>query len=421
MTNWYLPDGLVYRKGRLRAESVLVLGGQIAAFGAAADRLRAESTEKIRDFSAKGFLICRGFIDFHTHLREPGFEAKGDIASETKAAAAGGFTSVCPMPNTNPPLDSVAELKKLEGLIAAKARVKVHPIAALTKGRQGAELVDYAAFKKHGVHLFSDDGDPLEDDLACLAFQKVHEAGGILINHLEDKSLVQRGFFYEEIPPESEYSMLARDLKLAAQTNCPYHAAHLSCAESVELIETAKKQGVPVTAEVTPHHLTLTFEDIKKPWGHFQMKPPLRQRKDRAALVQGLAAGTVDLVATDHAPHGEEKEKGLYPTSPFGVTGLETAFPVLYTKLVLAGKLTLERLLAALTAAPAALLNEPPGLAPGMDADLVVLDLQAERAVGEKGYYSKGTNSPFAGEALRGWPVLTLVSGKERYSAVNGA
>ena len=416
MGNWYLPNGLVYRESHLKRESVLILDGHVVAFGEKADELRSHFVGEVKDFDAKNKIISRGFVDLHVHLREPGFEAKETILTGTQGAAYGGFTNICAMPNTNPPLDTVERLLNLQERIAKTAQVKVHPIATLTKNRQGQDMINYAAFGEKGVFLFSDDGDPLEQHIAQEVFREVQKVGGILINHFEDKSLIQEGFFYEQIPPESEYLMLKRDLKLVRETGCRYHAAHLSCAEAVELIAQAKTQGLPVTAEVTPHHLTLTYEDIKEPKGHFQMKPPLRAERDRQALVDGLRTGVIDCVATDHAPHGREKEHALYEGSPFGVTGLETAFPVLYSNLVLTKQLSLERLLISLTSAPAQLLGVTPELSLGAEGDLVVLDLNRIKMVGVDGFRSKGTNSPYTGQFLQGWPVLTLVDGEERYS-----
>lgn len=415
MANWYLHSGLVYRHHTIQQESLLVLGGIVAAFGVAADQARKLFNGPIRDVDARGQVISRGFIDLHTHLREPGFESKETIASGTEAAVAGGFTMVCPMPNTHPPLDSMGALNDLGRRIQESARCKVRPIAALTARRKGKKTVDYKAFQMRGIGLFSDDGDPLEEKISEEVFLGVKEAGGIVINHLEDKALVGEGFFYGQIPPASEHLMLQRDLELVRKTRCRYHVAHVSAWQTVELIARAKGEGLPVTAEVTPHHLTLTCEDIREPQGHFQMKPPLRTEKDRQSLVEALGNGIIDVIATDHAPHGIEKEGGLFPGSPFGVTGLETAFPALYTRLVLPGQLSLERLLEGLTSAPASLLGVAGELQVGAKADVVVLNLGLERLVNKDQFRSKGTNSPYIGQRLLGWSSLTLVDGEEVY------
>lgn len=416
MANWYLHDGTVYYSNRIVHTNILILGGMVVALGDAADEARQLFDGPIRDYDAGGQLISPGFIDLHTHLREPGFEGKESIQSGTEAAVAGGFTTVCPMPNTNPSLDSLDVLDDLNRRIARDACCNVRPIAALTEGRRGKKIVDYASFQTRGVRLFSDDGDPLEDSIAEQVFLSVGQIDGVVVNHLEDKALVGEGFFCEHIPPESEYLMLQRDLEYVRKTRCRYHVAHVSAWQTVELLAHAKAEGLPVTAEVTPHHLTLTRDDVKEPWGHFQMKPPLRTTKDRQALVDALKSGVIDIVATDHAPHGREKQDGLIEGSPFGVTGLETTFAALYTKLVLTGDLPLERLLYCLTAAPGFLLGVEAELTIGSSADLVVLDLGLKKEVTRDQFKSKGTNSPYIGETLQGWPRLTLCAGEAVFS-----
>lgn len=417
MVNWFLHSGLVYRDNQLRKEALLIVDGKVVAFGKEAQELRGNFSEEISDFNASNCVISRGFIDLHVHLREPGFENKETIMTGSQAAAAGGFTSIYAMPNTNPTIDNIERLQHFNQLVADSGQVKVKPIGALTKNRAGTELYDYNPLVKAGIKFFSDDGDPIESDLVLTAMENLARLDGVLINHLEDKSLTRAGLFHEALPPESEYKMLERDLEWVAKTNCRYHAAHLSCAESVRLIAQAKKQGLPVTAEVTPHQLVLTHQDIKFPEGHFQMKPPLRTPADRLALIEGVNSGVIDIIATDHAPHGTEKQDGLTKNSPFGVTGLETAFPVLYTKLVLAGEMSLAKLLEALTIAPAKITNESLGLRQGELADLVVVNLEQTRTVDPNKFFSKGTNSPFNGQEFQGWPVLTLVNGYACYQA----
>lgn len=416
MNNWFLHNGLVYHDNALVKADVLVVAGEIVAVGADAHSKWLQSTYKIQDFDATDYIISPGFIDLHTHLREPGFESKETITTGTQAAAAGGFTTVFAMPNTNPVLDSLEHLAALNELIAKSACVKVKPIAALTRDRVGVELNNYAGFIQQGINFFSDDGDPLSADVAQVVMEQLAELGGVVINHLEDKTLVGSGFFAAAIPPESEYLMLLRDLEIVAKTGCRYHAAHLSCAQSVDIVAKAKAQGLPVTAEVTPHQLTLTTKDIKHPEGYFQMKPPLRSTQDRMALIKGVRDGVIDVIATDHAPHGREKVTGLYAGSPFGVTGLETAFSVLYTQLVLQGELSLERLLQALTTAPGEITGLPAEIKVGNPADIVVLNLQKLRTVEDEQFFSKGTNSPYVGAELQGWPIMTLVNGEARYT-----
>jgi dihydroorotase len=417
LKNWYLPNGLIYKNGSLLQQALLIIDGKISAFGVQADKGYRIVADEVQVFDAKDCVISRGFIDLHVHLREPGGETKETIATGSKAAARGGFTSVYAMPNTNPALDSLELLHSFQKL-TEKASVRVHPVACLSKQRQGEEVVDYESLAKAGVKLFSDDGDAATEEIIVESMTELAKSNSVFINHLEDKSMTEGGQFHDDIPPESEYLMLARDLKIVAQTGCHYHAAHLSCAQSVELIRQAKSNGLPVTAEVTPHHLLLTYEDIKGPIGNYMMKPPLRTSLDRNALIDGLADGTIDCIATDHAPHGNEKDGELSPQSPFGVTGLETAFAALYTGLVLTRRLSLLRLLEALTVSPAKICNEQEHLAIGEPADIVVINLKKQDAIKKDEFFSKGTNSPFINQKFTGWPVLTLVAGEERYNGI---
>lgn len=414
MKNWYLPHGLVYRDGSFMQEALLIKDGVVAAFGAKAEQEYILLRDQVRIFDAKDCVISRGFIDLHVHLREPGGETKETVLTGSKAAARGGFTSIYAMPNTNPALDSIQQLYDFQKR-AKKAYVHVHPVACLSKNRQGREPVDYESLTQAGVKIFSDDGDSATDEILVQSMAELAKTNGVFSNHLEIKTMTKGGLFHEDIPPASEYEMLERDLKIVEKTGCRYHAAHLSCKQSVELIREAKANGLPVTAEVTPHHLLLTYEDIKEPKGYYQMKPPLRTSDDRDSLIAGLADGTIDCIATDHAPHGQEKDGVFGPNSPFGITGLETAFAALYTGLVLTNRLSLLRLLEALTYSPAQICNEFDGLAIGSPADVVVVNLKKQNKISKEEFFSKGTNSPFTNQELTGWPVLTLISGEERY------
>lgn len=414
MKNWYLPHGLVYRDGALMQEALLIKNGVIAAFGAQAEQECILLGDQVQIFDAKDCVISRGFIDLHVHLREPGGETKETVLTGSRAAARGGFTSIYAMPNTNPALDSMEQLCDFKKRVE-NAYVRVHPIACLSKNRQGKELIDYDSLCKAGVKIYSDDGDPATDEILLQSMTALAKTKGVFSNHLEDKMMTKGGFFHKDIPAASEYEMLERDLKIVAQTGCRYHAAHLSCKQSVELIREAKAKGLPVTAEVTPHHLLLTCDDIKEPKGYYQMKPPLRTTDDRDALIKGLVDGTIDCIATDHAPHGQEKDEGFGPQSPFGITGLETAFASLYTGLVLTKRVSLLRLLEALTSGPAHICNEIADLAIGSPADVVVVNLKKQGKIRKGEFYSKGSNSPFTNQEFTGWPVLTLISGEERY------
>ena len=413
MKSWLLRKGMVFRGERLVRSDVLVVEGEVAAIS---PDLTVDTAGElgIEEIDASDCLILPGFIDLHVHLREPGFTDKETVATGTEAAAAGGFTTVFAMPNTQPPLDSEAEVAAFSALCRRDQRISVLPIATATRGRRGTEPVDAAGLRSAGVLFFSDDGDGVPDDAIERVMQTIAAVDGIFINHCEYPA-VTNARFHPQLPKEAEFKMLERDLAYVSTTGCRYHVPHVSCSESVELIRMAKERGLPVTAEVTPHHLLLTADDVRPPTGHFQMKPPLRTEADRQALLEGLRTGTIDTIATDHAPHGTEKECDDGSTQPFGVTGLETAFPALYTELVLPGVLSLETLICALTVGPAIVSGHNCSLVPGCVADLTVIDLIRTRSVCREAFYSRGTNSPFIGCVFRGWPILTLFQGKTAY------
>ncbi len=409
MNSWFLHNALIFRHGQLRAGSILIEDGRITEFSP------VDVPPSIRKVDLQGRLVSRGFVDLHTHLREPGGSSKETLQTAAAAAARGGFTTVTAMPNTTPTMDCNQSVEALRRTVS-ELGVKVEIAGAATVGRQGKEPVFLPALKEAGVWMVTDDGDPIEAGVMPVLLRAAAEQGMVVANHLEDPSLHGSGAFAPDMPPESEWGMLQRDLEWVKQTGCRYHAQHLSCAESVALVAEAKEQGLPVTCEVTPHHLALDTGHIGAPMGHYQMKPPLRTSADRRALVEGLATGVIDCVATDHAPHGVEKEGHWEPGMPFGVTGLETAFPVLFTELVLPGWLTLERLLQSLTEEPARIADIEPQLAVGQPADVVVIDLHGEQTVRTEDFASLGTNNPFVGRVLKGWPVLTLVDGMEVFS-----
>ncbi len=367
-------------------------------------------------------LVTAGFVDLHTHLREPGYAHKETVASGTLAAARGGFTHVVAMPNTQPVIDSVPHLDVLNSIIAARAAVAVTPAGAMTKGRKGFQPADIAALAAQGVRIFTDDGDGVADARILEEVMLHAKAAGVVVaQHCEQPGL--RGVFHQdaasrfgtaEYPPCAETALLERDLELVSQVGCRYHAMHLSTAASVQLIRQAKKAGLPVTAEVTPHHLTLAADDIKEPLVNYKMNPPLRSRFDTDALVAGLRDGIIDMVATDHAPHGREKETASLEDAPYGVTGLETAFAACFTHLVRPGIVTLEQLLRAMVDAPAHLLGLEHRIQVGYSATCTVIDLSDDQEVNE--FRSKGTNSPYLGQTLRGWPQMTAYASEIVYS-----
>ncbi len=366
------------------------------------------------------FTVFPGFCDLHVHFRVPGFSYKETIRTGSMAAARGGYSAVCAMPNLAPVPDSAAHLEAELELIRRDAAVRVYPYGALTVGEKGKALADLAAMAPEAV-AFSDDGKGVQSEsMMRAAMEECRRLGKVLAAHCEEEALLRGGYIHDGayarshghrgICSESEWGPIKRDLRLARETGCAYHVCHVSTKESVALIRAAKKEGVDVTCETAPHYLLLTDLDLREE-GRFKMNPPLRSEEDREALLEGLLDGTVDMIATDHAPHSaEEKARGL-EKSPFGIVGLETAFPLLYTKLVRPGVLSLERLLDALTVKPRQRFGIPLG------EDLTVWDLEREFTVDPAEFLSMGKATPFEGERLFGRCLLTLAAGKIAYSA----
>ena len=411
-----LIDGSGSRRG-----DVLVRDGRIAAIGP--DIVEASGAQVV---DCRGMLVSAGFVDLHVHFREPGQSYKETIRTGSLAAAHGGYTTVCAMPNLNPVPDSPETLALEQEIIDRDACIRVLPYAAITRGRRGLELVDMAALKGRCA-AFSDDGSGVQDDAMMLrAMETAAREDVIIAAHCEDNRLLHGGYIHDGryaaahghkgICSESEWGQIKRDLELAERTGCSYHVCHISCTESVELIRQAKARGVRVTCETGPHYLTLCEDDLQED-GRFKMNPPLRRAEDRQALIEGLRDGTVDAVATDHAPHSaEEKSRGL-AGSAMGIVGLETAFPVLYTDLVLTGQVSLERIIEALTGGPRAAFRLPGGLRPGEAADLTVIDPDAAWTVDPADFLSLGRATPFAGKPVRSRIVLTLKDGEPVWKA----
>jgi len=403
-----------YEAGQVRTGDIRIEAGKITDLAAI-----PQVGETVID--ASGLFVAPGFVDIHVHLREPGGEHKETIATGTAAAAAGGFTTICPMPNTRPVPDDRQTLDALFQKIEETASVRVLPYAAISKNQLGQELVAFDQLTD--AVAFTDDGVGVQTAAVMrTAMQQAARLGKTIVAHCEDDSLkagcVHEGNYsrregLQGIPSLAESIHIARDVLIAEETGCHYHVCHVSTKESVRVIRDAKRAGIRVTAEVTPHHLVLIDEDISNQDPNFKMNPPLRSEADRQALLEGLADGTIDCIATDHAPHAaEEKALGI-ERAPFGITGFETAFPLLYTKLVAEGKMTLETLIRNLTDKAAAIFELPYGkLEVGAEADLVLLDLETERTVSPELFRSKGKNTPFAGERLKGFPVMTLVKGE---------
>lgn len=397
---------------------ILVDAGKIAAVG---KNIKADGAEII---DAKGKYVVPGFIDIHVHLREPGLEAKETIATGTRAAAMGGFTSVACMPNTKPIIDNQALIEFIKTRAAAEGAVNVYPIGAITKSSEGKELAEIGDMKLAGAVAISDDGHPVMNaQVMRLAMEYAKMFDLPVISHCEDLNLVAEGVmnegFYSTvyglkgISRAAEETMVARDIMLAELTGARAHIAHISTVGSVELIRNAKEKGIKVTAEATPHHFTLTDEAVGEYDTSTKVNPPLRTREDVAAIKEGLCNGIIDIIATDHAPHTIEEKDVEFNYAPFGMVGLETAVGLAFTELVGPGILSTEELVRKMSLNPARLLGLPKGhLSVGADADITVIDPKFEETVDVNKFASKGKNSPFAGRRLKGLPVMTIVGGK---------
>lgn len=396
------------------------------------DGIIIEMTECIENTEAQvydlaGKLVSPGLIDVHVHLREPGYERKETIETGTKAAARGGYTTIAAMANTIPVPDSMENVTYIEGLLQQSAQVRVFPYAAITLGERGAEIVDVEALSETSILGFSDDGRGIQE--AGVMYQAMQRAKAVnkpIVAHCEDDSLLFGGYLHDGeyakanghrgILSVSESAQIARDIMLAQATGVHYHICHISTKESVELVRFAKAQGINVTAEVSPHHLILCDTDIVNDDPNFKMNPPLRADADRIACVQGLLDGTIDVIATDHAPHHEDEKAWGIETAPFGIVGLETAFPLMYTTFVKTGKMTLKQLIDCMSTKPATIFNLPYGkLEVGAVADITIIDLDKEMEIDSTQFLSKGKNTPFNGYRVAGWPVMTLVGGKVVY------
>jgi dihydroorotase len=381
--------------------------------------------------------LVPAFFDPHVHLRTPGQEHKEDIDTGTRAAAAGGFAAVIAMPNTDPVLDSAPLLRSLRDAAAREAHVAVGFLPAITRGLQGEQLTEMAELRQEGALGFSDDGKPVQSAgtlRKALQYQRL--CGGVLALHEEDPTLSRGGAMHEGavsvalgiagIPTVAESTMVARDAALAGYEDARVHFQHLSCAASVDAVADAKARGHRVSAEVSPHHLLLTEEDVRGMDTRMKMHPPLTTDADRRALIEGLRAGTIDCVATDHAPHARDEKEVPFEQAPMGTTGLETAFSALYTGLVLPGVLELALLVERMTAGAALFELPTPIIEVGAPADLALIDLDAQWVAGEHGWQSRSANCCFAGRALRGRVLLTLAAGalahrSERELALVGA
>jgi len=372
--------------------------------------------------------IYPGLVDMQVHLREPGNEEKEDIASGTFAAVRGGFTQIACMPNTNPRLDSVPWIRTIQHKVeVGESSCEVFPIAAMTKGIKGLEICNYFDFKKNNIFAITDDGRGVQDNKIMEQIFKEAQLHGLsIMQHCEVESISNHASFHlgtftklhniDGQPSSAEYEMIQRDLELVSKYKVPYHVLHLSTEEGLELVKQAKLARLPVTCEVTPHHLLLCDEDIVEPFSNFKMNPPLRSKNDQLALQKGLALGDIDIISTDHAPHTSKEKNMHWRMAPFGIIGLETAFPLLYTELYLKQKISLPRLIEAFSYKAQSIF--PIGrrdLYDGGRADFFIVDPKRELTVSELEIKSKSSNSPFWGNKLFGWPIATFYKGKCAY------
>lgn len=420
------PRPLLLQHGRVidpanavdATQDVLIVDGKVERVGR---NLRAPEGAEVID--ATGKVVCPGLIDMHVHLREPGYEYKETVATGTRAAAAGGFTAVCCMANTHPVNDNRSITDYILAKAASEGAVRVYPIGAVTRGLRGEDLAELAELAEAGCVAFSDDGKPVMNTaLYRRAMEYVLPFGAPIISHAEDAHLARGASMNEGVvstelgltgvPAAAEEIMIARDILLAELTGAHVHIAHVSTAGGVRLIRDGKARGVRVTAEVTPHHLVLTEDAVRSYDPNMKMNPPLRTKRDTEALVEALADGTIDCVATDHAPHALAEKEGEFDHAAFGVVGLETAVAVLMDRLVRPGLLPLGTLVSRLSADPARLLGLPGGrLSPGVPADLTFLDPERELTIDPSKFHSRSRNTPFAGWTPRGGPSMTIVNG----------
>ena len=410
-----LRNASVYRPGGFEQLDLLIRGGIIERMASA---IPAE--DGLAELDLQGHVIVPGLVDVHVHFREPGFLQKENIATGSAAAAHGGYTTVCTMPNLNPTPDTLEHLEVQLKAIRETAKIHVVPYGTITMKEQGVELADMEAMAPY-VAGFSDDGRGVQsDDMMNAAMLKAKELGKMIVAHCEVNDLLRGGYIHDGeyakahghrgICSESEYAQIARDLELVREIGCAYHVCHISTKESVELIRNAKAEGLDVTCETGPHYLVLDDGDLRED-GRFKMNPPLRSPADREALIEGVLDGTIDMIATDHAPHSaEEKGRGL-EKSAFGIVGLETAFPVLYTYMVQAGVLSMDKLVEVMCINPRKRFGIPMGF------DFSVWDVGEAYTVDPETFVTMGRATPFTGHTLRGKCLLTVVDGKVVYKA----
>lgn len=414
-----LKNANVYIDGSFKKTDIFIKDNMIVSVDGS-----VHNGENVVSFDFNNKYIFPGFTDVHVHLREPGFLCKETIETGTKAAARGGYTSVCAMPNLKPVPDSAEDIKIETDIIEKTAVVRVYPYGAITVDEMGKELADLEGMAPYAI-AFSDDGHGVQnDDMMRNAMKKSKELGKMIVAHCEVNELLEGGYIHKGkyaelhghkgICSESEWKQIERDIELVKETGCAYHVCHISTKESVELIRKAKSEGVNISCETGPHYLVLNDMDLQEE-GRFKMNPPIRDESDRLALIEGIKDGTIEFIATDHAPHTEdEKSKGL-KNSLMGVVGLETAFPIVYTELVRKGIITLEKAMELLNGNAIERFGIGSEIAAGKPADLTVFDLDEEYVIDPKDFLSKGKSTPFTGRKVFGKCLMTMVNGEIVY------
>ena len=406
-----------------RIANLLVVDGKIASLDPSADKIPA-GVERV---DASGKIVTPGLVDMHVHLREPGYEEAETVATGSLAALAGGFTSIACPPNTNPPIDTQANVSLIRELAASARHCNVYPMCCISKGRKGEELAELGVLFESGAIACSDDGSSVEDaELMRRALEYCKMFDKAVLCHEESAPLAKGGVMHEGrvsnllglrgIPAVAEDIMVTRDIALAESVGARLHIMHVSSAGAIASIRRAKERGVKVTAEVTPHHLTLTDEELRSFDSNFKMNPPLRSERHVQACLDALVDGTIDVIATDHAPHSEEKKNREIDVAPFGIIGLESALPLMIEKLVVSGLLSWSQLVEKMSLNPSRILGLDKGtLLIGRDADITVIDPALEWVFTKSELHSKSANSPYLGRKMKGRAVMTIVGGEIRY------
>ena len=412
-----IKGGLVVADGKSRKVDLLVVDGKIAEIGES-----LVAGDGVEVFDAEGCVVIYGLADVHVHLREPGYSAKETITTGTRAAARGGVTTVCSMPNLLPAPDAPETIAIEQHLIDEQAVIEVLPFATISKGRARRELADIEALRSLSVG-YSDDGQGIQtEELMRKAMQRISAVDGIIAAHCEDDSLLHAGYIHDGeyahahghkgICSESEWKPIKRDVVLAEEEKCRYHVCHISTKESVAIIREAKQRCNHITCETAPHYLVLCDADLKEE-GRFKMNPPLRAAEDRAALIEGIKDGTIEVIATDHAPHtAEEKSRGL-KGSAMGIVGIETSFAICYTHLVRTGMITIEKLIALMSENPRRIFRLGGAMRVGERADIAVFDITKPYKIDTAEFLSMGKATPFEGEEVYGRCLLTLFGGEK--------